>query len=208
MPALLAAVLILGVAIAWQVHERYLAPPAPTAQPRLPRDYRLEPPSQPSLPSPEGFIDEEPQPQTAEPQDGRPQSRPSGAASQAAGSLAPAMIEQALSGTGLSPLAGEPGGIAPPAGARRLTAVGRQAGGVREELGRYELEGELPLCQKHYRDLLNSRGFKLTGEPQETGLSRMIFFRDSTQVVVSLRKASADGKTVEITVVCQRPISD
>ncbi len=107
-----------------------------------------------------------------------------------------------LESVGLTPLESDPGGIAPPDGARRLGASKCPADGQVWLQGRYDYRGSLAKAVEHYRGIAAARGLdRLSDRRAQFGWRQMIFGGEKLILRVSLRKNPQDGTIVRIVVV-------
>lgn len=103
---------------------------------------------------------------------------------------------------GLAPLEGDPGGIAPPPGARRLGARRRRADGQVWLEGRYDYDGTLDAAVEHYRRIAAARGLRGIGDREvRFGWRQVIFDGEEVLLRISLRKKPSDDKIVRLVVV-------
>ena len=117
------------------------------------------------------------------------------------------LLRSPLAAVGLTPLDGDPGGIAPPAGSKRREAFQRRIGGRTEQRARYELAGAIGAAADYYARALAARGFvRRPDGAAARGGRTMVFVGDAAAATVRLNARPAGGKMVEavVTVVRQR----
>ena len=107
---------------------------------------------------------------------------------------------------GLADLEGDPGGIAPPAGAKRLFGFRQPIDGEVRMLGRYELAGTAEKAADHYLRSLRKDGFSLLRDSTDAeGARRLLFEKPPGSVTVALRTNLREAKIVIITVTVVGP---
>ena len=79
------------------------------------------------------------------------------------------MTDNPLAGVGMTPLKGDPDGIAPPRGADRRSAFVRRVGGEVEMMARYTWKGSADKAAEYYREYLVAKGMKFLGEQTRAG---------------------------------------
>ena len=99
---------------------------------------------------------------------------------------------------GVSPLEGDPGGIAPPLGAQRRGGFSRRTGRAAVEVASYDYAGTVEAAADHYRTALAEKGFRRLGEDNPEDALILTFKADDASATVSLRKA---GKKYKIVIV-------
>lgn len=99
------------------------------------------------------------------------------------------MLSSPLKAVGLVALDGDPDGVAPPPGARRLEAFQRRLEGQNEQRARYVLAGSgaAATAAEHYRQALPAKGFAPRRETKSGGVRWFIFGGDKAAAVVCLR---------------------
>jgi len=124
------------------------------------------------------------------------------------------MTDNPLAGVAMTPLDGNPGGLAPPKGAVRQSAFVRRTGGEVEMMARYTLQGSADQAAEYYREYLGGKGMKFLGEQVRTGRSAssrpnssrhvrsrriFVFHGPKQHVTVTLREMPGNDKTLSIT---------
>lgn len=113
-----------------------------------------------------------------------------------------------ISSMGLRPMAGEPGGIAPPAGATRRTAFERRLTDALEQQARYEWWGSADDAAGHYRKALQDKGFSaVSDKTQSDGQRMLVLARDNIVATVSLRTYPPQARAVIIVVTVASPVA-
>lgn len=103
---------------------------------------------------------------------------------------------------GLRPLAGDPGGIAPPSGATRASAFERKLSDALEQQARYQWWGEPAEAAAHYRKILQQRGFALASDRVgKQGWRTMVLSSGNIACTVTLQTNPGHGRLVIIVVV-------
>ena len=127
-----------------------------------------------------------------QPDSAQPASRPGG------------LLADPLGPSGLAPLAGDPGGLPPPPGARRVSAFQSKALGLLRQQARYELAADAQAVVGHYGQILAERGLPLLRDKTDpAGGRELLWAAGRTTVSLVLRKPSQDEKIgVVILVVC------
>ena len=119
------------------------------------------------------------------------------------------MAAAAVAASGLTEFQGDPGGIAPPAGAVRLRGFQRSVEGQVQQQAHYEWAGQPLGALDHYARILGPQGFArsvpLRGTQPAPNIEagdelRAVFFKGRTRVTVALRKNSQGAKIVTIIV--------
>jgi len=101
---------------------------------------------------------------------------------------------ETLAERAVRPLEGDPGGIAPPPSARRVSAFEFSDGTL---YGRYDDPGPMESAEDHYRRTLEAKGYRRLGEVSVAeGGRTVVYERDGAQALVTLRKKASDGKMV------------
>lgn len=115
-------------------------------------------------------------------------------------------LRNPLSTLPLRPLERDPGDIAPPPGATRLSAEGGVVAGQLVAHARYRYEGMMDDAAEHYRRALERGGFKLLRDASGPGQRReLIGFRQGQSVNVTLRKPSPNARIVSVVLIVTRP---
>jgi len=132
------------------------------------------------------------------------------------------MTDNPLAGVGMTPLDGDPDGIAPPRGAVRRSAFTRRTVGEVEMMARYTWQGSADRAAGYYKKYLAGKGMKFLGEQTRTGRpattrpgsSRnarprrvFVFHGPGRHVTVTLRKMSGGDDMLSITLNLVRPDS-
>ncbi len=103
----------------------------------------------------------------------------------------------------------DPLDIAPPEGAKRNWAYRRHIADRFEDLARYSFTGEQSAAAEHYKAAFREKGFTLLSElDADANAKRLVFKRDSSDAIVSLRKKAADGKIIGISVLVMHPAAE
>ncbi len=114
------------------------------------------------------------------------------------------MASSPLKAMGLTALDGDPGGVAPPQGARRMEAFQRRLEGQSEQRARYELRrpGAAGAAEEHYGRVLAGKGFVQRREVKSGGGSkRLIYAGDGAAATVYLRGLRATDKIEGVEIV-------
>ncbi|MBL7218612.1 MAG: hypothetical protein ISS69_00735 [Phycisphaerae bacterium] len=124
------------------------------------------------------------------------------------------MTDNPLAGVAMTPLDGNPGGLAPPTGAVRQSAFVRRTGGEVEMMARYTSQGSADQAAEYYRKYLGGKGMKFLGEQTRAGRSAssrpnslryarprriFVFHGPKRHVTVMLREMPGNDKTLSIT---------
>ena len=109
---------------------------------------------------------------------------------------------------GLVMMSGDPGGVNPPAGAKRRFAFSRLTGDSNEQLARYEYTGSIDAAAGHYKTVLASTGFEVTTVRPGTDERLLTASRQMERIVVVLRPSKTSHGKVEISVTLIIPHSD
>jgi hypothetical protein len=134
----------------------------------------------------------------------RPQRHPAGAASGEAETWPASnpfeLLIDPSAAAGIPALEGDPGGIASPAGARRLWAGRRRWSGGVQETAMYRLApSAADAAVAHYRDAMAARGFALREDFAASENVRVLAFaRGRTRVTLSLRTVGKEAKMVRL----------
>ncbi len=114
----------------------------------------------------------------------------------------PFKLSDPLAGSGLVPFAGDPAGIAPPRGSRRLYGFQRRNEQDIERQVQYELAGTQEAAAAHYAGGLTAMGYQVLGDRVGPGGRRtLVFGKRDAWVTVSLRNDARNAKMVHIAVV-------
>jgi hypothetical protein len=106
------------------------------------------------------------------------------------------------SAVGLRPLAGDPGGIAPPSGATRRDAFERRLTDGLEQRARYEWWGDPADAADHYKKALQQKGFSLVSDKAAgEGRRTLVLTAGNTAGTVMLQTYPRQGRLVIIVVV-------
>jgi hypothetical protein len=107
-----------------------------------------------------------------------------------------------ISAMGLRPLAGDPGGIAPPSGATRASAFERRLSDGLEQQARYEWWGQVADAAAHYQNVLRQKGFTLASDRAAGQGQRILFLTGGNSTcLVRLQTNPGPGRLVIIGVV-------
>jgi hypothetical protein len=122
------------------------------------------------------------------------------------GSDEPFKLNQPLAGSGLVPFDGNPAGVAPPYGCRRLYGFQRRNDLDIERQVSYEMAGEPDAAAGHYAGQLTRLGYRMLEDRAGPGGRRtLVFGKLDGWVTVSLRKDARNAKMVSIVVVAVAP---
>ena len=111
-----------------------------------------------------------------------------------------------LAAVGLVRLRGDPAGIAPPAGARRLFAYQRRRSEETEQQGRYEFDGPADEAAGHYTAALAKKGFTLVRDGVgPLGRRMLIFDGRGGYAAVAFRTNPPKDRTVIIVLTVVQP---
>jgi len=132
------------------------------------------------------------------------------------------MTDNPLAGVGMTPLNGDPDGIAPPKGADRRSAFVRRGRDEVEMMARYTWKGSADQAAEYYREYLVGKGMKFLGEQTRTGRSAstrpdssrntplrriFVFSGPKGNVTVTLRKMRGNDKMLLIALSLMYPDS-
>jgi hypothetical protein len=120
----------------------------------------------------------------------------------------PLKARDPLAGSGLVPFGGDPAGIAPPRGCRRLYGFQRRNDQDIERQVRYELAGSADAAAGHYAGQLTRLGYRVLEDRVAPGGRRtlvFIFGKLDGLVTVSLLNDARNEKMVGIVVVAVTP---
>jgi hypothetical protein len=107
-----------------------------------------------------------------------------------------------IAALGLRPLAGDPGGLAPPSGATRRGAFERRVTDSLEQQARYEWWGDAAEAAAHYQKTLKAKGFALVSDrPDSQGRRAMVLTAGNIAATVTLQTNPRQGRLVIIVVV-------
>lgn len=111
-----------------------------------------------------------------------------------------------LAGSGLVPFGGDPAGIAPPRGCRRLYGFQRRNDQDIERQVRYELAGSADDAAGHYAGQLTRLGYRMLKDSVAPGGRRtLVFGKLDAWLTVSLLNDARNEKIVSIVVVAVTP---
>ena len=118
----------------------------------------------------------------------------------------PFKLNQPLAGSGLVPFDGDPAGVAPPRGCRRLYGFQCRNDLDIERQVSYEMAGEPDAVAGYYAGRLAGLGYQVLKDGVSPGGRRtLVFGKLDGWVTVSLRKDSRNAKMVSIVVVAVAP---
>jgi len=122
----------------------------------------------------------------------------------------PELATDAAASVGLEPFSGEPGGFAPPAGARRQAGFQRHAEGTFQQQVSYVYPGQPHDAASHYEKLLLAAGFSLVRSiSEQADRQKLIFTHDRMVMIVVLRNIRRQDKIeVRIVVTVNRPAQE
>jgi len=122
------------------------------------------------------------------------------------GSDSPFRLDNPLAGSGLVPFDGDPAGVAPPHGCRRLYGFQCRNDLDIERQVSYELAGEPDAAAGHYAGQLTRLGYRMLKDGvSPDGRRTLVFGKLDEWVTVSLRKDARNAKMVSIVVVAAAP---
>jgi len=122
------------------------------------------------------------------------------------GSDSPFRLDNPLAGSGLVPFDGDPAGVAPPRGCRRLYGFQCRNDLDIERQVSYELAGEPDAAAGHYAGQLTRLGYRMLKDGvSPDGRRTLVFGKLDEWVTVSLRRDSRNAKMVSIVVVAVAP---
>ena len=111
-----------------------------------------------------------------------------------------------LAGSGLVPFGGDPAGVAPPRGCRRLYGFQRRNDSDIERQARYELAGSADEAAGHYAGQLTALGYRVLEDRTGPGGRRtLVFGKLDGWVTVSLLNDARNAKMINIVVVAVTP---
>jgi len=113
-------------------------------------------------------------------------------------------FKNAFEFSGLKPLSGDPGGIAPPDNAERISAFQGERFGLLQQQAEYRYAGTLEDAVEIYRQLLRRKGFRLLRETTDTESATLLFSREMETASLRLRKRGGEYKIVNVTLVVSR----
>ena len=114
----------------------------------------------------------------------------------------PFKLTNPLAGSGLVPFSGDPAGVAPPRGCRRLYGFQRRNDQDIEWQVSYELAGSVEAAAGHYAGRLAALGYRVLNDGlKPDGRRTLIFGKRDGWVTVSLRNDPRNAKMVSIVVV-------
>ncbi len=118
----------------------------------------------------------------------------------------PLKARDPLAGSGLVPFGGDPAGVAPPHGCRRLYGFQRRNDLDIERQVRYELAGSADAAAGHYAGQLTRLGYRVLEDRVVPGGRRtLVFGKLDGWVTVSLLNDARNEKMVSIVVVAVTP---
>ena len=118
----------------------------------------------------------------------------------------PLKARDPLAGSGLVPFGGDPAGVAPPRGCRRLYGFQRRNDSDIERQARYELAGTADAAAGHYAGQLTALGYRMIQDGvRPDGRRTIVFGKRDGWVTVSLRNDAKDARMVSIVVVAVAP---
>lgn len=113
---------------------------------------------------------------------------------------------RALLPEGMGSLAGEPMGLCPPEGFSRQSSFRRDVGGLSYEVAGYRGPGDLDAVLRHYRSLLEARGFVPAGAPDApAGARTVVFAKEGTKIILRLHKNRRQENIIDVLVTAMRP---
>ena len=116
------------------------------------------------------------------------------------------LLESLWGAEGLTPLAGDPGGLPPPASAQRFTGFERATGDMRYQFASYRFDGDGEQALTHYRKQLQERGYeRLSGGRDEQGRRREEFIANGRKVIVALLNDTGDSRIGRLAVAVFEP---
>ena len=114
----------------------------------------------------------------------------------------PFTLSNPLAGSGLVPFAGDPAGVAPPRGCRRLHGFQRRNDQDIEWQVSYELAGAQEAAAAHYAGRLTALGYRVLEDSiRPDGRRTLVFGKRDGWVTVSLRNDARNARMVSIVVV-------
>ncbi len=120
----------------------------------------------------------------------------------------PLSFDSPLSAAGLTSYTGDPGGIVPAPGSRRVFGFERRMARQVEQQARYELVGSPEAVVAHYEAEMARLGYeKLKDAVQPDGRRAIVFGKRDGWATVSLRKDARNAKMVIIAVTAVSPVS-
>jgi hypothetical protein len=118
----------------------------------------------------------------------------------------PLKASNPLAGSGLVPFGGDPAGVAPPRGCRRLYGFQRRNDSDIERQARYELAGSADDAAGHYAGQLARLGYRVLEDRTGPGGRRtLVFGKLDGWVTVSLLNDARNAKMINIVVVAVTP---
>jgi hypothetical protein len=118
----------------------------------------------------------------------------------------PLKASDPLAGSGLVPFGGDPAGVAPPYGCRRLYGFQRRNDDDIERQVRYELAGTADAAAGHYAGKLAALGYRVLEDRVAPGGRRtLVFGKLDAWVTVSLLNDARNAKMINIVVVAVTP---
>lgn len=107
---------------------------------------------------------------------------------------------------GMTPLAGNPMALPPPAGFVRQSGFCRGMGGLSYEVANYRGGADMDGVVRHYRSLLESLGLALLGDQTAPdGARTVIFTKEQTKAILRLHKNRRQENIIEVLVTAIRP---
>lgn len=111
-----------------------------------------------------------------------------------------------LDAAGLSNFRGDPGGVAPPPGSRRMYGVQRRTEDEVERQAHYRAPGPIDAAAAHYEAALAAMGYRrLKHSPAANRGSVLVFAKGAEWITVSLRTSPRNVKMVNVIVVAVTP---
>ncbi len=119
------------------------------------------------------------------------------------------ILPDPLQESGLTEFTSDPGGVHPPAGAKRGLSRQVRADGKDYLHAGYEYRGDLAAAVRHYETAAAARGFRHVDDRiGRLGWRRIFLVKDRMHLIVALRKAGKKDKIVTIVVTLIRPAQE